>query len=169
MLDRLGEFNAERRRQGLEPVAIGIGVNTGSLMLGTVGGPGRMDSTVISDAVNLASRIEGLTKAYAVPLLISDQSFRALREPASFQTRIVGRTKVKGKEEPVTVHEVFNADPEALRAAKHATRPLFEEALGRYFAGDPEGASALFDRCLKQAPDDRAAANYLEICRNERA
>ncbi len=165
MLERLGEFNAERRGRALDPVAIGIGVNTGSLMLGTVGGPNRMDSTVISDAVNLASRIEGLTKEFAAPLLLSDQSFRALLDPGAFLARVVGRTKVKGKREAVTVHEVFNADPEILRTAKLDSAPLFEEALGLYFRSDLKGAAALFGQCVKRAPGDRVAATYLEKCR----
>src|ERR1700722_4014378 len=71
-------FNEERRASGLEPIAIGIGLNTGSLMLGTIGEKNRMDGTVISDAVNLASRIESLTKEYHVGLLISQYTYEQL-------------------------------------------------------------------------------------------
>jgi class 3 adenylate cyclase len=64
MLDTLDQFNAGRRAAGQQPIAIGIGINTGSLMLGTIGERHRMDGTVISDAVNLAARVESLTKDY---------------------------------------------------------------------------------------------------------
>ncbi|TAF33592.1 MAG: response regulator, partial [Oscillatoriales cyanobacterium] len=75
MLHALVEYNQERASAGYIPIKIGVGINTGSLMLGIVGGPSRMDGTVISDAVNLASRIESLTKKYGVSLLITDPTF----------------------------------------------------------------------------------------------
>jgi class 3 adenylate cyclase len=75
MLHQLQVYNQERVNSGESPIKIGIGINTGNLMLGTVGGQNRMDTTVISDAVNLASRVEGLTKTYGVALLITQQTF----------------------------------------------------------------------------------------------
>ncbi len=81
MLHKLVEYNQHRQSIGYDPVQIGIGINTGSLMLGTVGGQNRMDGTVISDAVNLASRIESLTKEYGVSLLISHQTFANIENP----------------------------------------------------------------------------------------
>lgn len=72
MLQKLAEYNQSRQRSGYVPIQIGIGINTGLLMLGTVGGEERMDGTVISDAVNRASRIEGMTKMYGATLLITE-------------------------------------------------------------------------------------------------
>ncbi|HEY9834409.1 MAG TPA: adenylate/guanylate cyclase domain-containing protein, partial [Stenomitos sp.] len=80
MLKRLTKYNQGRAKAGYIPIQVGIGINTGSLMLGTVGGYSRMDSTVISDTVNLASRIEGLTKDYRVSLLISHHTFSQLHD-----------------------------------------------------------------------------------------
>ncbi|MDP5018948.1 MAG: AAA family ATPase, partial [Dolichospermum sp.] len=110
MLNRLNLYNQERINYGLEPIRNGIGINTGLLMLGTVGGNNRMDGTVISDAVNLASRIEGLTKEYGVSLLISQQTFQRLQKPENYAIRQVDKVKVKGKLETVTIYEVFDAD-----------------------------------------------------------
>ncbi len=101
MLHLLAEYNRHRLKSGYIPIMIGIGINTGSLMLGTVGGHNRMDSTVISDAVNLASRIEGLTKNYGVSLLITHETFLRLTNPADYAFRLIGRVKVKGKSDMV--------------------------------------------------------------------
>ncbi|MGQ3301647.1 adenylate/guanylate cyclase domain-containing protein [Reyranella sp.] len=106
MLAALDGFNAERRAAGLEPIEIGIGINTGSLMLGTIGEKHRMDGTVISDAVNLAARIEGLTKDYAAPMLISEFTYRELSDPEASAIRPVDVVVVKGKTRPVAIYAV---------------------------------------------------------------
>lgn len=106
MLAVLGDFNDERRAAGLAPIAIGIGLNTGSLMMGTIGEKHRMDGTVISDAVNLAARVESLTKEYRVDLLISQHTYDALADPAVYDVRPVDNVIVKGKTRPVTIFEV---------------------------------------------------------------
>lgn len=106
MLAVLESFNEERLAAGREPIAIGIGLNSGSLMIGTIGEKHRMDGTVISDAVNLASRIEGLTKDYDVELLISQDTFDALADPAAYDIRPVDNVVVKGKTRPVAIYDV---------------------------------------------------------------
>jgi class 3 adenylate cyclase len=120
MLNKLVEYNEHRMASGYKPIQIGIGINTGLLMLGTVGEPNRMDGTVISDAVNLASRTEGLTKNYGVSLLITHETFKRLRNPTDYAIRRIDEVKVKGKSEYVTIYEVFEADPPELKAAKLA-------------------------------------------------
>jgi class 3 adenylate cyclase len=109
MLDALAAFNADLRDGGHQPIAIGIGMNSGSLMLGTIGEKHRMDGTVISDAVNLAARIESLTKTYRVPLLISQFTREQLADPAAFALRSVDEVTVKGKSRPVAIFEVQRA------------------------------------------------------------
>ena len=106
MLAALDGFNAERRATGLPPIEIGIGINTGSLMLGTIGEKHRMDGTVISDAVNLAARIESLTKDYAAPMLISEFTYRELSNPEASAIRPVDVVVVKGKTLPVAIYAV---------------------------------------------------------------
>ena len=169
MLNILTNYNEDRQRVGYVPIQIGIGINSGSLMLGTVGGKSRMDSTVISDAVNLASRIEGLTKDYSVPLLISHQTLERLRNPADYAIRIVDKVQVKGKSQYVVVYEVFDADPPEILSAKLATLPVYNEAMLLCDRKEFREAGKLFEECLRTNPSDQVARIYLKRCRDWRS
>jgi class 3 adenylate cyclase len=164
MLDALDSFNASRVAKGLAPVAIGTGLNTGSLMMGTIGELHRMDGTVISDAVNLAARIESLTKVYRVRMLISQYTYDHLADPAAYAIRPLDVVVVRGKTRPVVLFEVFDRDPPPEREAKLRTRePLLRgvEALLRH---DIAAARTHFEDCLALAPADPAATNLLKSC-----
>jgi len=164
MLDALDVFNQGRTAQGLAPVAIGTGINTGSLMMGTIGELHRMDGTVISDAVNLAARIESLTKVYHVRMLISQYTYDHLADPGVYAIRPLDVVVVRGKTRPVVLFEVFDRDPPDQREAKLRTRePLLRgvEALLRH---DVAAARTHFEACLVQAPGDAAAGNLLKSC-----
>ena len=169
MLNILTDYNEHRQSVGYIPIQIGIGINSGSLMLGTVGGKSRMDSTVISDAVNLASRIEGLTKDYGVPLLISQETLERLRNPADYAIRIVDKVQVKGKSQYVIVYEVFDADPPGILAAKLANLPTYTEAMLLCDRKEFREAGKLFEECLRTNPSDRVARIYLKRCRDWRS
>ncbi|MEG5032471.1 AAA family ATPase [Microcoleus sp. AT3-D2] len=164
MLHRLAEYNEYCANAGCAPIQIGIGINTGSLMLGTVGGPNRMDGTVISDAVNLASRVESLTKNYGVSLLITQPTYGRLKNPSQYTIRTLDTVKVKGKSEAVTIYEVFDADPPEIKQAKLATLELFAEARALYSGGKLFEAARLFEECWRQNPGDRVAKMYWERC-----
>jgi hemerythrin-like metal-binding protein len=164
MLERLDNYNKGRARAGYLPIRIGIGINTGIVMLGTVGGSGRMEGTVISDAVNLASRLEDMSKTFEVPLLISEHTLHSLVDPDKYNIRFLARNRVKGKQEAQSVFEVFDGDPPAMRAAKRRTRKRFEEAMAFYFVGDIFRARTRLVRCLEEVPDDKPAQLYLARC-----
>jgi hemerythrin-like metal-binding protein len=164
MLERLDAYNHGRTRAGYLPMRIGIGINTGMVMLGTVGGSGRMDGTVISDAVNVSSRLEELTKLYGVPLLISEHTLHSLENVQRYQIRFIDRLRLKGKHEPQSVYEVYDCDPTPLRQAKARTQKRFEEALAYYHLRDiPQARSRLLE-CLAEAPGDIPARIYLDRC-----
>jgi adenylate cyclase len=162
MLEQLNEYNYTRYRPDRAPLQIGIGINTGTLMLGTVGGQSRMDSTVISDAVNLASRVENLTKEYGVSMLITHNTFVQLNELYDF--RLIDRVKVKGKSQMVTVYEIFAADPLELRQKKLETKTMFEQALVLYNINRFVEATKLFSACLQINPRDKVAQIYMQRC-----
>jgi class 3 adenylate cyclase len=164
MVETLKQFNVARESSGLNPIDIGIGINSGSLMLGTIGEKHRMDGTVISDAVNLASRMEGLTKVYRTGLLISQYTYEHLADPKAYDIRPIDVVVVKGKSQPVVVFEVFDHDRPAARAVKRLTRDLLlsgVEALSRHNAASARG---YFEQCVALAPDDPVAANLLKSC-----
>ncbi len=164
MLERLHEYNTTRQRPGRPPIRIGIGINTGPLMLGTVGGQSRMNGTVIGDAVNLAARVEELTKFYGVALLISHNTFARLQDANRYCIRLIDRVKVKGKSDKISVFEVFDADPDDLKQAKIATRITFEQAILLYNGGAYGDAAEAFRECLRQHAGDRVAQIYLQRC-----
>ncbi|MEG4864389.1 MULTISPECIES: adenylate/guanylate cyclase domain-containing protein [unclassified Microcoleus] len=164
MLHSLAEYNRQRAAADDVAIKIGVGINTGSLMLGTVGGNSRMDGTVIGDAVNLASRIESLTKNYGVSLLITQQTFDRLTNPADYAIRVIDRVQVKGKSEWVTVYEVFEADLPEVKAGKLANLRLFAEALFLYNMNNFREAGELFADCWRQNPGDKVAQIYWDRC-----
>ena len=166
MLERLEEYNDGRQRAGYRPIKIGIGINTGIVILGTIGGASRMDGTVIGDAVNLAARMERLTKEYRVSILISEYTLYCLDQPSQWSIRFLDRTHVRGKQDNQSVYEVFNGDPPALRQAKTETLKTFELALAYYHLDDILTARERLIACLEIAPDDDAAHVYLERCDN---
>jgi len=166
MLNQLTVYNHGRTRAGYMPIRIGIGINTGLVMMGTVGGHNRMDSTVIGDAVNLASRLEGLTKNYGIPLVISANTLYALADQSAYGIRFLDRLRIKGRYQAQSVYEIFDADPEPLRLAKLETLRNFEDALAFYHLGRADLAQPLLQECQRIAPDDWAVRVYLERCKD---
>lgn len=164
MVDSLETFNASRRARGQDPIAIGIGLNTGSLMLGTIGEQHRMDGTVISDAVNLGSRVESLTKVYKVGVLISEFTYARLADPKAYDIRPIDIVVVKGKTRPVTVFEVFQHNSPADRSAKARTRDLLLSGIDALHRHEPATARQRFEESLVLLPGDPAAVNLLKAC-----
>ncbi len=133
MFEAVAEYNCHRSSVGYKPIKIGIGVHTGLLMLGTVGEEERMDGTVISDAVNLCSRIEDLTKLYKASIIISEETRGRLKHPEKYQIRFLDRVQVKGKSRAVSIYEVYDADPIDVLKRKDASKKAIEDGLSLYF------------------------------------
>ena len=129
MLRSLHWYNDGRARAGYSSIRIGIGIHSGNVMLGTIGEHYRMESSVVSDAVNLASRIEMLTKPYRVDLLISEGTFQGLTSPNDYQIRLVDLATVRGRTTPVRLYEVYDEEEAEVRAFKQEHQTEFEAAV----------------------------------------
>ncbi len=163
MLDALREYNKVRIREGNDPIRIGIGVNTGMMMLGTLGESDRMEGSVISDAVNIAARLEGLTKLYKTPLLISGETLLKI-EDSIFETRLIDKVAVKGKVKPIMVHEVLNGETPDLRKIKISMLPNFKKCFELYQNQKFENALELFRKYLEKFPEDHVGELYVARC-----
>ncbi len=143
------EVNVEHRTQGLPPIGMGVGLNTGTMCVGDMGSDLRRSYTVIGDAVNLGSRLEGLSKHYGVEIVVSDST--RVQAGEDFIWQELDKVKVKGKDEAVTIHTV-------LGTADQLTDDLRDE-LGRwnaflqvYRAQDWDSAETLILALIRSVP-----------------
>jgi two-component system sensor histidine kinase ChiS len=159
-------YNKDRQKKGFPPIGIGVGLHIGDLMLGIIGHAERMQGTVVADAVNLASRLEGLTRVYGSSISISEPTLKELRDPDQYKHRFVDKVQVKGKKDPVSVHEVFDGDPPEVIELKEKTKDDFEQGLCLYYDRKFSEASVKFNQVLEKHPEDRAARIYLKRSAN---
>ena len=154
----LNEYNERTRERGWPPVRIGVGIHTGNLMMGTIGEEMRLQTTVISDAVNLASRLESLTKKLGVQIIVSrDTMEKATAAGKDFSFRYLGSVRVKGKVNAVDIFEVLDCLDEEFRARRIVSREKFNHGVKILQEGHIGDAKAIFEKILEADPEDGAA------------
>jgi two-component system sensor histidine kinase ChiS len=158
------EYNIHRASCGYRPLSMGIGLHTGTLMLGVVGVEGRMQNTVISDAVNLASRLESITKFFNISMAISEQTFKKLADPGAYMYRFIGKVRVKGKSEPVSVFEIFDGIKSDIMERKMKANMYFEQGMLSYYQKEFGEALINFRKVLDILPEDGASLFYMQNC-----
>jgi len=164
MQRRLVEYNAHRANSGYPPISIGIGVNRGKLMLGTLGEQERMDGSVISDAVNLCSRLETLTRFYGSGVLTTGKTLKTLAEPGLFPCRFVDRVRVRGRNEAVLIFEVLDGESEVQKERRLSYREQLAHAQRAYFSRHFDEALGVFTDLLASNRDDHLLDIYRARC-----
>jgi len=162
MMRRLHELQPVWVERGLPPLNIGVGVNTGPMTVGNVGSRMRFDYTVMGDAVNLGSRLEGVNKEYGTNIIISDSTLAEVRD--KFAVRYLDLIAVKGKKEPTAIYELIAPldVPEALPPKEFLD--AWDAAVLLYKDQQFEVAEAAFRKVLELRPDDPPSLVYLERC-----
>ncbi len=164
ILQSLESFNATRALTDLPPIKVGMGLNWGSVMLGTVGEEERMDTTVISDAVNLASRLEMVAKLNNIQVVTTQSTLDQIKVTLPFAHRTILRGKVKGKSELLTLVEIFSETTDPDYQAKLDTREMYTRAMDAYHRGAIAESKLLFTEVSVILPADQPTKNYLNRC-----
>lgn len=158
MTEALKVFNDEQKRSGGPEFKIGVGINYGIVTVGNIGCDKKMNYTVIGDTVNLASRLEGLTKYYHQPILFSEYVYDHVK--GKVPCRMVDKVAVKGKTQGVPIltarREISKTEAEAWK--------IHEEAVELYYRRSFTRAATLFEQILSLLPEDDIARQYLERC-----
>ncbi len=158
-------YNRERAEAGHPPIAIGVGLHRGTLMLGAIGESDRIETTVIADAVNVASRTESLTKQFGAPVIATESVISALAQPHHYRLRPLGEVVVYGASRGTHMYEVFDGDAPELLLDKVRTLDDYSAGIRAFTDGDFAKASAAFVRVLAVSPNDRTAAYFAERSR----
>jgi adenylate cyclase len=160
MRRELRALNQAWHAQGIAPFAIGIGINQGDVLGGNIGSHEKADPTVIGDAVNLASRLEGLTRIYGVDIILGPTASQFMEE--EFYLRPIARVIVKGKTEPVEISTLVDSREEKLASESLQLLETYTEGFRKFRERDFGGARILFSRYLQTYQDDHPAKLYLQ-------
>ncbi len=156
MKTSLMHLNAQRAERGLLPWKVGIGIHSGSVLFGNVGSQARMEPTVIGDTVNLASRVEGLTKALKCEILVTEATKQLAGNEALY--RRADLVRVVGRDAPVEVFTYWAAD------VSQENRQAHENGIRLFRGGDFSAAKAIFETMVRKQPEDLLPAIYVERC-----
>jgi class 3 adenylate cyclase len=157
MQKEVQDLNKIRIANNQNPIQIGVGMHTGSLIMGITGDENRMDATTISDSVNIASRLESLTKHYSASIIISDSSLKQIEKKDNFHLRSLGLVQLKGKREAVEIHECFDSNMVPDLEKKLSTLTVFNEGVSLFLNKSFPEANIAFKKVLDTDPGDHTA------------
>ncbi len=163
MMTALKGLNADRKSRGLNAISIGVGVNTGDLVLGTIGGDIRMEETVIGDTVNVASRMESLNKQFGTQVLISEATFKSISPALELNVRNIGNTAIKGKADKAMAYEVYNHCSDVVLKEKEKITENLSKACAFVESDNVKEALKIFEECKLMAPNDPVVDYYISL------
>jgi adenylate cyclase len=164
MLKKLTVLNLSWQQQGLPELRVGIGIHSGVARVGNMGSRQRFDYTVMGDAVNLASRLEGLTRLYGVDILVSGTIYAAMKE-RDFFFRYIDTVRVLGKKEAVVLYQLLSVRSSiGLTGDKIQEEEAYNKALTLYHAGSFQDAFSSFQELCRKYPTDKLYSVYKERC-----
>lgn len=159
---RLAQFNIDNKSAKYAPIVSAIGMHVCDLTLGIVGVPNRMQGTVLSHDVNVASRLQGVANAYDCNVIVSEEFLNKLTLDIHAQDRFLGKIKVKGIEKEISVYEVIDSEADPVAAKKIQTKSDFEAGIKLFFEKRFAEAAVKFSAILQINPADKPAKIYLE-------
>jgi len=162
MLRVLKKLQESWKAQGRSQINIGVGLNTGPMIVGNMGSKNRFNFTIMGDNVNLASRLEGINKEFGTRLVISESTFRAAGK--TLVVRELDLIRVKGKMKPVRIYELLALDDEREKFRDLMER--FHQGLENYRGGQWESATGIFEKLAEDYPDDKPSRVFLDRCRH---
>ncbi|MCL4132111.1 UNVERIFIED_CONTAM: hypothetical protein GTU68_064504 [Idotea baltica] len=157
----LAVYNQRRTGKGYVPIAVGMGLHTGPLVMGIIGDEQRNDPAIIADTVNTASRTEGVTKHYGVNIIISEDSLNTIDNTDDFNFRYLGKVKVKGKEKNIGIYECFDGDDSDSIALKIETLEDYKKGLSYFSSNQFAKAAVAFEKVLDKNPNDSVAKYFI--------
>lgn len=164
LLKQFAEFSQKRVSEEKSPIRVGIGIDAGEMIVGTVGSEDRMEHTVVADAVNVASRIEGITKLYGSTLIISENVYKRLKNPKKYTIRFLDTVRVKGRKKPVVVYQVLDGECASTIELYKNNDKDFSEGILLFRERKFSEAKHSFKKVLDLNQDDQAAKIYFDRC-----
>lgn len=158
ILQALKTIQKDFKAKGWPEVDIGIGLNTGKMSVGNMGSQFRIAYTIMGDAVNLGSRLEGLTKQYGVKMIVSESTLQAAPE---FTYRELDKVRVKGKHKPITIYEPLGVT-EDISSEQFQLLDTLNQGLINYRQQQWSAAQSIFEQLMQQYPHDKLYSIYLE-------
>lgn len=162
MQEEIKNFNSFRAKIGQKEINVGIGLHFGSMMLGVIGESERLEGTVISDTVNVASHVENLTKYFGNKIIITENVLNEINDKSSIKYRNIGKVLFKRKQTPVSIYEIYSCCSDEQIQNIDKTKDLFESAVLQYHNNELEEAVKSFEKIIEINPDDKPAQKFID-------